>query len=104
MKCRVIENWAASYADPIQIRKGEAVALDGRRDIWDGHCWLWAKASDGREGWIPDDILDDSSGATTAKEDYSAKELSCQAGQVLTVIKETHGWVLLSGLRQERLC
>jgi hypothetical protein len=53
----VLENHGASYADPIEVAKGEPVSLTGREDIWDGHRWFWAVADDGREGWVPDDLI-----------------------------------------------
>ncbi|MEM8740002.1 MAG: SH3 domain-containing protein [Pseudomonadota bacterium] len=73
--CVVIEAWTASYPDPIDLAKGEPIALDGRRDIWDGHAWLWAKNQAGKEGWIPDSLVAgvDPPRATDA---YTAMELT----------------------------
>ncbi len=84
----VREGWTASYADPIRLGAGEAVRLTGREDIWDGYRWLWAIAPDGREGWVPDTLIVDG----RATRNYSAQELTCAAGDSLTVIEELHGW------------
>ena len=88
----VIEDWIASYPDPIQVTAGQPITLDGRKDIWDGHTWLWAKNSDGKEGWIPDCIVSSKLPAT-ALETYTAIELTCHKGQSLIAEKVMHGWV-----------
>lgn len=90
--CTVIADWSATYPDPIQIAAGEPIELDGRRDDWDGHIWLWAKNVDGKEGWVPDCLISSATPAT-ATEDYTAMELSCHKGQSLTAERFMHGWV-----------
>ena len=93
-----ISEWQASYENPIAVKAGETIRLSGRTDTWDGHTWLWAIAGDGRAGWIPDDLAESRHGEVVVKVDYSAIELSCAEGEVLTGIRETHGWTwCLSG-------
>jgi len=92
LKYKVIKDWAASYPDPIRVKAGEPLALNGRKDIWDGYTWLWAKSLAGKEGWVPDCLVSHEA-PSTAQEDYTAVELSCQRGQTLTAEKTTHGWV-----------
>ena len=84
----VTKSWIATYPDPISIKAGDPVRLSGRKDIWDGHVWLWAIAPSNKEGWIPDTLLD----GTIARYDYSAQELTCNIGEKLIVLKQTHGW------------
>ena len=84
--------WRASYDDPIRLRAGECLTLTGRDDLWDGHRWLWAQAGDGRQGWVPDTLVADG----RAAEEYSARELSCDAGEAVTGLRATHGWVWCS--------
>ena len=93
MRYRVTRDWAASYADPIRLRAGEAVVLDGRQEHWDGHLWLWVRAGDGREGWVPDAWLRRDGAGWRARRDYSAEELSCVRGQALDGGEAVHGWV-----------
>lgn len=69
------------------------IGLTGRRDIWEGHQWLWAIASDGREGWIPDNLVVEDNGTTIANRDYSAIELSVGVGEFVNTGESTHGWV-----------
>ncbi len=88
----VKEAHAASYADPIRVAAGAALTLTGREDIWDGHRWLWAVADDGREGWIPDDLVTDDDGRSVAARDYSAVELTCAVGDIVELQHQTHGW------------
>ena len=82
----------ASYPDPIAFKADDVVVLTDRTDLWDGHRWVWARAADGREGWIPDDITEARDGRTVARTDYSATELTCRAGETLTGLWATHGW------------
>ncbi len=87
---RVIADHQASYPDPIRLKAGEQIKLTRRRDIWDGHLWLWAISPDGREGWIPDTAL---SPDKRAQYDYCAVEISCRIGDTLTGLHATHGWL-----------
>lgn len=87
----VVIGHRASYADPIAFRAGDSVRLTGRVDFWDGHCWLWAVGPDGREGWVPDDLV---AADRRARADYSAAELSCSPGERLAVLDARHGWLL----------
>ncbi|MEP1206377.1 MAG: SH3 domain-containing protein [Rhizobiaceae bacterium] len=90
---RVLSTYTACYADPIAVDQGEAIELSGRTDNWQGHSWLWARASDGREGWVPDSLVEDAGiESAVALFDYSAMELSCKKNEVLAVVKNTHGW------------
>ena len=82
----------ASYADPIALRAGEPLTLSGREDVWEGHRWLWAVAVDGREGWVPDSLPRASGKGHVAAWDYAAIELTCAAGERLTLLRESHGW------------
>ena len=88
----VISDHQASYQDPIAFAAGDSITLSERRDLWDGHQWIWARAPDGREGWIPDGITETRGHLAIALADYSARELSCQIGETLIGLKNTHGW------------
>jgi hypothetical protein len=84
----VIADWVATYDDPMRIIKNDPIALSGREDIWVGHRWLWASAPSELEGWIPDTLVVKGLATYT----YSAAELTCAIGEVLTMQKQTHGW------------
>ena len=93
MTIRSVKNtYTASYANPIEVMKGQAVALTGREDIWDGHRWLWAVSEDGLEGWVPDSFITGDAENPIACYDYSAIELTCSAGEIVEFLRQTHGW------------
>lgn len=93
MKFRVTEDWQATYADPIRLQAGDVLYLTGLRDDWDGHIWVWARSASCLKGWIPDTIVSKANAGCVATEDYTAAELTCRTGQVVTAEMETHGWV-----------
>lgn len=94
MRYAVTGNWAASYADPIRVLAGDILELSGREENWDGHVWLWAGCACGREGWIPDDLPIRLGKTVVAGADYSAVELTCQEGQIVRGLCQSHGWAL----------
>ena len=92
MRKRVIESHSATYLDAIAFRAGDPIVLSGKIDVWDGHRWLWATGPDGKAGWVPDSFVASGHGKTCAARDYSAAELTCRAGEILTASAEVHGW------------
>lgn len=90
---RVLQAWKASYADPIIVRAGDVLTLTGRTDLWEGHLWLWARNAAGREGWVPDRLVDQDGETARAAFDYSAQELTCEAGSILSGTWHLNGWV-----------
>ncbi|MHA7772157.1 SH3 domain-containing protein [Roseibium sp. M-1] len=99
--CTVLEDWTATYPDSISVTAGEAIELDGRKDVWDGYTWLWAKNTAGREGWVPDCLVS-SDAPVVATEDYSAMELTCKKGDVLITERILHGWAFCRNEADER--
>lgn len=91
---RVLRDWTASYRDPIRVSAGDSVMPTDRQDLWDGHRWVWTRAGDGREGWLPDGILAREGGGWVAACAFDATELTCRVGARLTVKARTHGWAL----------
>jgi len=89
----VITDWDASYADPIRVEAGARVKLTGRQEEWDGYRWLWAVSATGLEGWIPDSLITEGADGPCAREDYSAVELTCRAGDRVSGGRHVHGWV-----------
>ncbi len=98
----VLETHNASYADSIEAAKGAPLSLTGREDVGDGHRWLWAVADDGREDWVPDDLVSESDEGLMASRDFSANELTCSAGEAVGLIRETHGWAGCRPVRRQR--
>lgn len=91
---RVVTDWKAAYEDPITLEAKDVVLLNGKTDTWEGHLWIWARNSNGKEGWIPDTLIETVSGEHYAKDKFSAVELTCNVGEILIGLDETHGWIL----------
>jgi|SRR5688572_25185369 len=81
----------ASYPDPIAFKAGDELVVSDRSDSWDGYTWLWAQGPDGKSGSIPNDSVEIEDGRVLASRTYSAIELTCSIGEVLTVLEITHG-------------
>jgi len=83
---------ASIFPNPVKIKVGEQFQLSGKADNWDGYIWLWAKTTNGQEGWVPNDLPVDKNQKTLAAYNYSAFELDVEAGEKICVLKESHGW------------
>ena len=92
----------ATYSDPLVVKCGERLTVTERRELWDGHLWIWAVADDKRAGWIPDDLAVQCEDIWRASRDYSAIELSCTPGDTVTIIQESHGWAWCTNARGEK--
>jgi uncharacterized protein YgiM (DUF1202 family) len=88
------------YADPIRVKAGARVTAGREDDEFPG--WKWCKASDGREGWIPVELLSDEGAEAIVLHDYSARELAVHPGEEVTVEEARHGWLLVRNAQGER--
>lgn len=94
MPARLLKSCTAQYPDPIVLRKGDPVSL-GKRDT-DFPGWIWATSSiDGKSGWVPEQFLATENGETRSLSDYSARELSAEEGEIVSVVEELLGWALV---------
>jgi hypothetical protein len=81
-EARVQRKGEAQYRDPTQVKAGESVEV-GRADN-DDPGWLWCRAMDCREGWVPVELLSGPGARAVMREDHSAKELAVFPGDVTT--------------------
>ena len=81
------------YPDPIGVAAGERVNV-GREDA-EFPGWKWCKASDGREGWVPVELLSNEGAEATVLQNYSAHELAVQPGEEVIVEESRHEWLLV---------
>lgn len=84
---------APTYPDPIRLRPGDAVLVQRRDEDWPE--FLWCVAVDGREGWVPQRVLEASeldASTARARAAYDARELAIAAGDVLALEGEAGGW------------
>ena len=83
--------YEVQYPDPIAVPAGASVTVFDR-DPGFTH-WLWCRAADGREGWVPETILSSTEpGPATVSEAYSAVELPLGAGDVVEVSDQFDGF------------
>jgi hypothetical protein len=87
---RVASAYRAAYPDPLCIAVGEVVTL-GRRDE-EHPGWIWATSVAGVGGWAPEAWLELGTTTARARWDYTARELTVEAGEPLTIHGEEAGW------------
>jgi hypothetical protein len=92
---RVIKPYQAQYTDPIHGKRGDVLQTDGRTDVWQGnpeHLWCWCQHPDGREGWVPQTLLQATTDGLQLTADYAATELSAADGEFVTALHFNSGW------------
>ena len=99
-KVRVRVEHTVEYTNPIEITSGERVSVGREDDEFPG--WKWCKALDGREGWIPMELLSNEGTEAIILRDYSARELAVQPGEEVIVEEARHNWLLVRNGRGER--
>ena len=77
-KARVRLEYKVQYQNPLHVKAGESVEV-GRADD-DDLGWLWCRAADGREGWMPVELLSRQECLAIVLRDYSARELAVHPG------------------------
>jgi hypothetical protein len=97
---RINREYRPQYADSIQIAAGERVSV-GREDP-EFPGWKWCRASDGREGWVPVELLSNAGAGPVVLEDYSARELAVEPGEEVVLEDARHGWLRVRNSRGER--
>ena len=90
-KMRVITEHRVVHTDPMALQAGDVVQVGRRDDEWSG--WLWCTNAAGKSGWVPESYLDRQGESGVVRCDYTTRELSVVAGQVLTAGVSEAGWV-----------
>jgi hypothetical protein len=91
----VTKEYAAEFADPITLTRGETATLDGRKSVWEDNpdwLWVWGENAQGKGGWTPCTRLRIEGSQGVALEDYDARELTVTAGELVAVQREESGW------------
>jgi SH3-like domain-containing protein len=97
---RIQRKYEVQYRDPIVVKADESVEVE-RADN-DDTGWFWCRAMDGREGWVPVELLAGRGTRAVMLEDYSAKELPVSPGDEVEVEKTCRGWLLVRNAQGER--
>lgn len=58
--------------------------------------WRWCTGPDGRQGWVPQQLLQLQDSYATVRGDYTTQELSVAAGAEVVVHRVLAGWVWVS--------
>ena len=96
MKYIVIKSHVSNYPDPIGLDEGDAVSIGEKYkgpENWDS--WVYCSEEKyKRKGWVPEQIIRKNTGATgIITEQYTAKELTVNSGEVLRGYRELNGWI-----------
>jgi hypothetical protein len=84
----VARNYDCAYPDPIAFAANDRLQLGREDEEYPG--WIWCTDPRGKSGWAPVDLVDRSNGLALA--DYSARELSARAGEMVSIRHKAHGW------------
>ena len=98
-RARVIRSHVSTYPKPIGFRAGETVTVGRHDDEYPG--WIWTTTADGNSGWAPEALLEIDGDAAVAKDDYTARELNTEVGDVVEVVRELNGWLWVRAARDE---
>ncbi len=92
-----------NYPNPITLENGEIVTvIEECKDKEEWKNWLFCeKKGKHRRGWVPKQILEIKKTKGTLKEDYSARELNVDYGEILEEIRELNNWVWCKRFREE---
>jgi uncharacterized protein YgiM (DUF1202 family) len=92
-KARIKLEHKVEYPNPIQVAAGERVSVGREDDEFPG--WMWCQASDGRQGWIPVELLFQQGATAAVLQDYSAQELAVRPGDEVEVVDSRREWILV---------
>lgn len=78
-------------SDPIRLEPGDEISTGPVDSVWPG--WVWASDRDGRDGYVPEQILEPlGEGKFAAIEAYDPAVLTIRRGDKLESLKQIHGW------------
>lgn len=92
-KVRVVTEYVREYnSDPMVLSPGDVVKVLKQNDgVYKG--WYWCRSADGKEIWVPGQILSMKGENAISKGDFSSWELSVFSGQILEAYNEMGGWL-----------
>jgi SH3-like domain-containing protein len=99
-KARIKTEYRPQYPNPITVTAGERLQVGVEDREFPG--WKWCKAADGREGWIPIELILGEGSKATILEDYSARELAVGTGEEVMVESCCHEWLLVRNAKGNR--
>lgn len=98
MEYTAIGSHRSEYPDPISFSKGALLVIGEKYEgpqAWDNWYFCTVRGQPG--GWVPGQVIEWIDGCRgTAVEDYTAKELDVDEGDLLIGAKVLNGWVWCS--------
>lgn len=91
MRYQATKSWTVTYPDPVRGTAGDRLTLGRRDDEYSG--WIWATATGGHAGWVPESWLSIEGEYGLLRRDYSAAELALEPGDEVTGGEVESGWV-----------
>ena len=95
MKYQVIKMHRSEFPDPIVIFKGDSLIIGEKYEgpeSWDN--WFFCETLSQTRGWVPGQIIKWLQGNEgEAQQNYSAKEMDIEEGDILIGINHLNGWI-----------
>ena len=95
MKYQVIKRHQSEFPNPVIISRGEKLVIGEKYEenkAWND--WYFCETEDRNKGWVPKQVLQWLGGSVgEALEDYSARELNAEEGEVLAGSQALNGWI-----------
>jgi hypothetical protein len=100
MRYQVVEEHKPNNSNPIKVRKGETIKLGRKSNEEDGWTnWVYCYSLESNsEGWTPSQIIQAENEYGIILNDYSAKELGVNKGDIIEGELELNGWLWCSSL------
>jgi hypothetical protein len=89
-KGRVTEAYHAAYPNPLTVSAGELLTYGRKDSRWPG--WVWCINWEGKGGWVPEQFMLIDGKDCIVQRDYTARELSVHAGDLLTLRELESDW------------
>ncbi|NEZ58136.1 SH3 domain-containing protein [Adonisia turfae] len=91
----VTQDHTSEYPEPITFTKGAPLTVGERYEGSEGwKDWFFCSTPGQESGWVPAQIIEIINGNTArARENYTARELSVQKGDLLLGSRALNGWV-----------
>lgn len=95
MKYTVVQSHRTEFPDPITLKSGEPLSVGERYEGPEGwEDWYFCTTPSHAGGWVPRQcIAQGADGTARAAEDYCARELDVDAGEVLVGTRALNGWL-----------
>lgn len=95
MKYQVIKKHINEFPEPITIFKGDKLMIGEKSDAHEAwNDWYFCETQSQLTGWVPKQVikfLKDNEGEVL--ENYTAKEMDVDEGEILIGERELNGWI-----------